>query len=45
MTSSAATLTLGPEIEPLGHIIEMHIEVPPISMYNENDMKPLENVW
>ena len=23
---------LGPEIEPLGHIIEMHIEVAPISM-------------
>ena len=35
LTSSAATLTLGPEIEPLGHIIEIHIKVPPLNLRPE----------
>ena len=29
---TAITLTLGPEIGPLGHIIEIHLKVPPINM-------------
>ena len=45
ITSSAATLTLGPEIEPLGHIIEIHIKIPPINIKNKNDGKPMENIW
>ena len=32
LTTSAATLTLGPEIGSLGHIVKMHLKVPPISM-------------
>ena len=28
LTSSAATLTLGPEIGPLGHIIKIHLSIP-----------------
>ena len=32
LTSSAATLTLGPEKWPLGHIIEIHINIPQMSM-------------
>ena len=30
--SSAATLSLGPEIGPLGHIIEIHLKVIPMRM-------------
>ena len=45
LTSSTATLTLGSEIRPSRHIIEMHLKVPPISMWNKNDVKPVENIW
>ena len=45
LTSSVATLTIGPEIEPLWCIIEIHIKVPPISMYNMDDVKqPMKNI-
>ena len=44
LTSSAATLTPGPEIGPLGHIIEMHIKLPQISMQHKNDVKPVESI-
>ena len=36
LTSSAAALNLGPEIQPSEHIIEKQIKVPPISM---------ESIW
>ena len=37
LTSSAATLTLDPEIQPLGHIIEIHI-----GMLNKHAFKSME---
>ena len=45
LTSSAATLTLGPEIRHLGHIIEIHIKVSLIGIYNKNDVKPVGIIW
>ena len=44
LTSSTTILTLGPEIGPLGHIIEIHLKVPPINVQNKNDAKPVENI-
>ena len=42
LTSSAATLTLGPEIGLLGNIIEIHLKVHPISMLKK---KMIQNQW
>ena len=38
-----ASITLGPEIGPLRHIIEIHQNVPPINMYIKNGM--IWNQW
>ena len=44
LASSAVILTLNPEIGPLGHIIEIQLKIPPVSIWNENDAKPVETI-